>query len=129
MPLVDRRSGYFVLAAGAALMAAYLVFVMVVDRGEHLALRIAVGLVAVAAFGLFIAAEIRLLSRLDELERRIQLEALAIAYPTAILLVFTLGVLERAGIAVWGFQRLRDVWPLVALPYVIGLAIATRRYR
>lgn len=110
-------------------MAAYLVFVMVVDRGEHLALRIALGLVAVAAFGLFIAAEIRLLSRLDELQRRIQLEALAIAYPTAILLVFTLGVLERAGIAVWGFQRLRDVWPLVALPYVIGLAIATRRYR
>jgi uncharacterized membrane protein (DUF4010 family) len=92
-------------------------------------MRLAVGLMAVAAFGLFIAAEVRMLRELDEMHRRIQLEALAIAFPTAILLVFTLGVLERAGIVVWGFQRLRDVWPLVALPYMIGLAIATRRYR
>jgi hypothetical protein len=130
MPAADQhRSGMYVLAAAALLMAVYVVFVLVVDRGEHVALRIAVGLVAVAAFGLFIVAEIRVLRQLDEMHRRIQLEALAIAYPAAILLVFTLGVLERAGIVVWGFQRLRDVWPLVALPYMIGLAIATRRYR
>ena len=127
----SRRSGILVIAAGAVLMTAYLGFVAVTKRGEHLApiVRVAAGLLAVAAFGLFIAAEIRVLRGLDEMQRRIQLEALAIAYPTAILLVFTLGVLERAGIVVWGFQRLRDVWPLVALPYVIGLAIATRRYR
>ena len=130
MPAADQhRSGMYVLAAAALLMAVYVVFVLVVDRGEHVALRIAVGLVAVAAFGLFIVAEIRVLEQLDEMHRRIQLEALAIAYPAAILLVFTLGVLERAGIVVWGFQRLRDVWPLVALPYMIGLAMATRRYR
>jgi hypothetical protein len=126
---VQRSSGTYVLATAALLMAVYVVFVLVVDRGEHLALRLAVGLMAVAAFGLFIAAEVRMLRELDEMHRRIQLEALAIAFPTAILLVFTLGVLERAGIVVWGFQRLRDVWPLVALPYMIGLAIATRRYR
>ena len=126
---VQRSSGSYVLAAAALLMAVYVVFVLVVDRGEHIGLRLAVGLTAVAAFGLFIVAEIRMLRQLDEMHRRIQLEALAIALPTAILLVFTLGVLERAGIVVWGFQRLRDVWPLVALPYLIGLAIATRRYR
>jgi len=126
---VQRRSGTYVLATAALLMAVYVVFVLVVDRGEHVVLRLAVGLMAVAAFGLFIAAEVRMLRELDEMHRRIQLEALAIAFPTAILLVFTLGVLERAGIVVWGFQRLRDVWPLVALPYMIGLAIATRRYR
>jgi len=126
---VPRRSGIYVLAAGALLMTVYLAFVLVVDRGEHVALRLAMGLMAVAAFGLFIAAEVRVLRQLDEMQRRIQLEALAIAFPTAILLVFTLGVLERAGIVVWGFQRLRDVWPLVALPYMLGLAIAMRRYR
>lgn len=126
---VQRRSGIYVLGAAALLMATYVVFVLVVDRGEHVVLRLALGFIAVAAFGLFIAAEIRVLGQLDEMHRRIQLEALAIAYPTAILLVFTLGVLERAGIVVWGFQRLRDVWPLVALPYMIGLAIATRQYR
>ena len=128
---MSRRSGILVIAAGAVLMMAYLGFVAVTKRGEQLApmVRVAAGLLAVGAFALFIAAEIRVLRGLDEMHRRIQLEALAIAFPTAILLVFTLGVLERAGIVVWGFQRLRDVWPLVALPYVIGLAIATRRYR
>jgi len=126
---MQRSSGTYVLAAAALLMAVYVVFVLVVDRGEHVALRLALGIMAVAAFGLFIAAEVRMLRQLDEMHRRIQLEALAIAFPTAILLVFTLGVLERAGVVVWGFQRLRDVWPLVALPYMIGLAIATRRYR
>jgi len=125
----QRRSGTYVLATAALLMAVYVVFVLVVDRGEHVALRVALGMLAVAAFGLFIAAEVRMLGELDEMHRRIQLEALAIAYPAAILLVFTLGVLERAGIVVWGFQRLRDVWPLVALPYMLGLAIAMRRYR
>lgn len=126
---VQRNSGTYVLTTAALLMAVYVVFVLVVDRGEHLVLRLALGLMAVATFALFIAAEVRMLRQLDELHRRIQLEALAIAFPTAILAVFTLGVLERAGIVVWGFQRLRDVWPLVALPYMIGLAIATRRYR
>lgn len=127
----SRRSGIVIIAAGAVLMAVYLGFVAVTKRGEQLApvVRVAAGLLAVAAFALFIVAQIRVLRGLDEMHRRIQLEALAIAFPTAILLVFTLGVLERAGIVVWGFQRLRDVWPLVVLPYVIGLAIATRRYR
>ena len=126
---VQRSSGSYVLAAAALLMAVYVVFVLIVDRSEHVVLRLAIGLMAVAAFGLFIVAEVRMLRQLDEMHRQIQLEALAIAFPTAILLVFTLGVLERAGIVVWGFQRLRDVWPLVALPYMVGLAIATRRYR
>jgi hypothetical protein len=72
--------------------------------------------------------EVRLIRSLDELHRQIQLETLAIAFPTAFVLVFALGMLERAGVAVWGFRQLRDVWPLVAPPYAIGLAIATRRY-
>jgi hypothetical protein len=38
-------------------------------------------------------------------------------------------MLERAGVSIWGFRELRDVWPLVALPYVVGLTIALRRYR
>jgi hypothetical protein len=79
--------------------------------------------------GTFLVAEIRYIRRMDELERRIQLEALAVAYPAAALLIFALGLLERAGLPVPGFERLRDVWPLVILPYVVGIAMATRRYR
>ena len=53
----------------------------------------------------------------------------AVRIALALLAVAALGMLERAGVSIWGFRELRDVWPLVALPYVVGLTIALRRYR
>ncbi len=91
--------------------------------------RLALALLPLGGFVLFIVAEVRLIRCLDEMQQRVQLEALAVAYPTTILLVFGLGFLERAGCEVPGFERLRDVWPLTVLPYWLGLALAWRRYR
>ena len=93
------------------------------------AARAGVAALPVAAFAWFIVAEMRSIRCLDELRQRIQLEALAIAYPSAILLVFGLGFLERAGVRIPAFEQLRDVWPLTTLPYFVGLYIAQRRYR
>jgi hypothetical protein len=92
-------------------------------------LRVIVAAVPLAAFILFIGAEVRVIRGGDELEQRIQLEALAVAYPVAVLLVYGLGLLERAGVVVAGFSSLRDVWPLTVVPYFIGFALARRRYR
>ena len=83
----------------------------------------------VAAFAWFITTAVRLVRGLDELEQRIQLEALAVAYPSAILMVYAVGLLEAAGIVLPGFVNLRDQWPLVVLPYFVGLWIVGRRYR
>jgi hypothetical protein len=65
----------------------------------------------------------------DELIRRIHLEALAVAYPLAILLLMTLGLLELAiplSPEDWSY---RHVWSFLPLFYVLGLAFAWRRYR
>lgn len=73
-----------------------------------------------------IAAAIR---ESDELERRIHLEALALAYPVAILLLMTLGLLELAvglNLQDWSY---RHVWIYLPLFYFVGLAIAWRRYK
>jgi hypothetical protein len=114
----------------AALIVSYVLAVMAAERaGMAPAVRVAFALLAVAGFIAFIAAEVRVIRGLDELQRRIQLETFAIAFPLALVLVFALGMLERAGVSIWGFRELRDVWPLVALPYVVGLTIALRRYR
>ena len=91
--------------------------------------RVLVAAVPLAAFALFIVAEVRVIRRCDELEQRIQLEALAVAYPVSVLLVYGLGLLERAGVVIPGFSSLRDVWPLTVLPYFVGFALARRRYR
>jgi hypothetical protein len=65
---------------------------------------------------------------LDELERRIQLEALATAFVLAVLLLMTLGLMELA-IALnrddWSY---RHVWAMLPMLYFIGLTLARRRY-
>jgi hypothetical protein len=79
-------------------------------------------------FALVIAYYVRNVRALDELERRIQLEALALAFPVALAIVFTVGLLSLAGFhgeQNWDLPRL---WPLVLLPYWFGLWRARRRY-
>jgi hypothetical protein len=65
---------------------------------------------------------------MDELQRRIQLEALAFAFPVTLLLVMTLGLLEIAiGLNPndWSY---RHVWPMLFVLYLAGLGRAKRRY-
>jgi hypothetical protein len=91
--------------------------------------RLVLALLPVASLVWVIYEEIRLIRGLDELGQRIQLEALAVAYPTALLLLFGFGLLERAGFAVPAFERVRDVWALAVIPYALGLLLARGRYR
>ena len=119
-----------IIVAIAGLVAGYVAAVFAAERpGIPTLVRVAFAAIAAAAFLVFIVVEVGVIRDLDELERRIQLEAFAIAFPTALLLVFSLGMLERAGIHVWGLRQLRDVWPLILLPYGVGLVVAMRRYR
>jgi hypothetical protein len=66
---------------------------------------------------------------LDEMQRRIHLEALVIAFPLAILLLMTLGLLQLA-IPLpeedWSYWH---IWAFLPMFYFIGLAFAWRRYR
>lgn len=96
------------------------------DLGQPV--RITVALLPIPIFALFLFSFIRGLQNLDELERRIQLEALVIAFPLAILLIMTLGLLELAvplSPVNWSY---RHVWPFLTIFYFIGLGIARKRY-
>ena len=66
--------------------------------------------------------------QMDELERRIHLEALAIAFPLTVMLLMLLGLLEIATAlspADWSY---RHIWPFALLFYMGGYVIARRRY-
>ncbi len=90
-------------------------------------IRLLAGLFPVPVFSLFIFAEIRLLRRLDEMHKRIQLEALAIAFPAAIVLGLAVEYLQKAGfLSGWDAG---DVWPYMALLYFPAYLLARRRYR
>ena len=71
-------------------------------------------------------AYLRFLGRMDELGRRIQLEALAFGFGAAGMLTFAYGFLENAGLPKLSYVF---VLPLMIALWGIGGAIATRRYR
>lgn len=63
---------------------------------------------------------------MDELQRRIQLEALALAFGGTALATFSYGFLETVG---YPKLSMFFVWPLMALLWMIGSLISGRRYR
>jgi hypothetical protein len=65
---------------------------------------------------------------LDELEKRIQLEALAFAFVLAMLLLMTLGLMELAITLNRDDWSYRHVWALLPALYFAGLVLARRRY-
>lgn len=123
------RSGGFTLGSVVLWGVLYVVARMglnVVERGSALAWTLA--LLPVPAFIAALLFIVRSVRRADELERRIQLEALAIAFPLAVVLVMVLGLLELAtnlNPADWSY---RHVWPMIAMFWFAGQAIARRRY-
>jgi hypothetical protein len=110
-------------------MAAYVVVVLasvklVGGLDQPIKTLVAVAPLVPAAFALF--AYLRFLSRMDELGRRIQLEALAFGFGAAGMLTFAYGFLENAG-----FPQQSYIWvfPLMIALWGVGGAIASYRYR
>lgn len=75
------------------------------------------GFVGVLAFFHF-------LRQADELQRKIQLEALALGFGGGFLATFTLSLLERTGLEV----DLGDPFLAMVLLYVAGILLGARRY-
>ena len=93
------------------------------------ALRIAIALLPVPAFAFFLVEWIRNIRRLDELERRVQLESLAVAFPLSVVLLMALGLIQsvtQLNPLDWSY---RHVWPFLIAFYFFGLVLARRRYR
>lgn len=92
-------------------------------------LRILVSISPGPFFANFLWRFIQGIRELDELDRRIHLEALAVAFPLSILLVMTLGLLELAVPLNPDDWSYRHIWPILFAFYFIGLSVARRRYQ
>lgn len=92
-------------------------------------LRAGVALIPIPFFVLFLLVFIRTIRSMDELERRIHLEALAVAYPLMVVLLMVLGLLQRAIELPFEDWSYAHVWVYLPLFYLVGLAIAKRRYQ
>ena len=85
-----------------------------------------VAVLPVAPAGFVIWLFVRALSRLDELQRRIQMEAFGFALGTTALVTFGYGFLEGVGLPHLNWTY---VLPLMAVLWGVGTAIFRWRYR
>lgn len=91
-------------------------------------LRIGIALAPVPVFGAFLWQVIRSIRNADEFERRIHLEALAVAFPLTLLLLTTLALMQRAvelSVEDWSYAH---VWIYLPIFYLGGLTLARKRY-
>ncbi len=91
--------------------------------------RLAVALVPLVPFVAFLWKFIAFMREADELERRIQLEALAIAFPLAMVLLMVLALVQLAMPLNPDDWSYRHVWYFLPIFWFGGQAIARRRYQ
>lgn len=118
------------LVAGLAWLAIYFGCRLVLDSVElRGAARIAVALLPSIPFFVFLASVIASVRAMDELHRRVHLEALAFAFPAGVALLMVLGLLQL--VIEFHPQRFnfRDAWPMLCVLYFGGLAWSWRRYK
>lgn len=81
------------------------------------------------AFFAFVWVVQRAVRRADELQRLVQLDALAFAFSTTICVLMGLGLLDIAHGGRLVFPPLADWWVLLPMLYAVCLVVAQRRYR
>jgi hypothetical protein len=125
-PLTGRRS--CLVSAGLAFVTYFGVRLLLENTALAGPLRVVVALLPVPFFVYFLLTEVRYMRNLDELKRRIQLEALAIAFPVVLLLLMTLGLLQGVALSPeeWSY---RHIWFIALLAYGVSVRTAERRYR
>ncbi len=100
-------------------------FILRQDDPEALAARALISVLPVLPVMYAMFAYLRFLRGIDELQRRIHLEAVGFSLALTSIITLILGFLERVGIETAGM-----VWvmPLIIVLWSVGLAIAQRRY-
>src|SRR3954451_7896005 len=89
--------------------------------------RVAIALLPIPANVWLIAMILRTLRTLDEFLKRIQFEAVAVAFLTTGLAALTYGQLQKAQVV--GPLNVGLIWGFMAVSYAVGYAVAARHYR
>ncbi len=121
--------GKMFFMASALFLTLFLVARLILKEVElPMYIKIGTSVLAILSFIFFLIQYIKHVRGLDELERRIQLEALAIAFPLTMVLLMTLGILELFIALPANDLSYRHVWAFLPIFYFFGLTIARRKY-
>ena len=91
--------------------------------------RVAIALLPVPFFVWYLWTWFKGAAAMDELQRRIELEALGFAFPAAVVFLMTIGLLDIAITLPAEDFSLHGVWLMMPMLYYIGLWRAKSRYQ
>lgn len=124
-----RRSHNGLISAIVFVLAYLIARILLKQPGLAEPVRVLAALLPVVPFAWMLWEIIKGVRKMDELEQRIQLEALVVAYPLVMILLMTLGLLEIAINLSPEDLSYRHVWAMLPLFYYIGLYLSRRRYQ
>lgn len=116
------------IPATSLFVVCYLLALWLLESKVSLLLKYSSVILTIIAFAYFIVEEIRWISRFDELQRKIQLEALAITFPLCTLLIMALGLLEKMNVLPPEDWSYRHVWPVFFVIYLFCVAFTHKKY-
>jgi hypothetical protein len=91
-------------------------------------LRVAIALLPLPFFVWYLWTWMKGVGEMDELQRRIELEALGFAFPSTLVFLMTVGLLDLASPLGPENFSLHQIWLMLPVLYYIGLWRAKRRY-
>ena len=124
-----RRDSVFIVAGIVWVVIYWVALFFLKNPATSGAVKVAMVVLPAIPFAFFLIRFIGYLRSLDELHRRVHLEALALAFPIATLFLMTLGLVEQAGVLSPKYWSYGDVWYYLPLFYLVSVAISWRRYR
>ena len=95
---------------------------------EAPAIRVLIALLPIPFFAWYLWTWMKGVATMDELQRRIELEALGFAFPATLLYLMTLGLIDLAITLNPNDFSLHHIWLMLPMLYYIGLWRAKRRY-
>ena len=129
MPTTKKITGKQILFWGIAWAVTYIVSLLTVKELEPAkTVGIILSFLPTVVFAFFIYNFIKGVGSMDEVERRIQLEAAVVAFALGLLLLMTLGLLDLVVVLNkedWGYRHLI---PYFFVFYFLGLCIALTSY-
>ena len=101
---------------------------LALDSTDAPAIRIAIALIPVPFFVWYLWTWFKGAAAMDELQRKIELEALGFAFPATVVFLMTAGLLDLAVTLPEEEFSLHHLWLMMPMLYYIGLWRAQRRY-
>ena len=124
-PQLGRRAGVLVIVWLIAYFAARGVLE---NKDLVLPVRLSAALVPVPLFAAFLWAYVQFVRTWDELERKIHLEAVSIAFALATLLLTTLALMQRAVNLRFEDWSYAHVWIYLPIFYLLSFLVVQKKY-